>query len=216
MQSITQIIVYVLSSNIPLVDLFFLNLKYRLKFEQFFFLVVVLLDKFEQRDEFDSENKLKREPKGSLLSVCILINIFVISLVYSSLSCSSSFDIKQTKLYLLVIFNDLYNLFRVHPLLFFSWFLLRSKIVFLILMSSHQKGLVLRVNTTLFVSGLCFYNLIAFCFVLFTKFFYFYVRQNPDTESQLQGLFNSNTKVKQFLLQMHLFFPHFFTPKGGT
>lgn len=83
-------------------DLFFLNLKYRLKFEQFFFLVVVLLDEFEQIDEFDSENKLKREPKGSLLSVCILINIFVISLVYTSLSCSSSFDIKQTKLYLLV------------------------------------------------------------------------------------------------------------------
>lgn len=67
-----------------------------------FFLVVVLLDEFEQIDEFDSENKLKREPKGSLLSVRILIDIFVISLVYTSLSWSSSFDIKQTRFYLLV------------------------------------------------------------------------------------------------------------------
>lgn len=83
-------------------DLFFLNLKYKLKFEQCFFLVVVLLDEFEQIDEFDSENKLKREPKGSLLSVRILIDIFVISLVYTSLSWSSSFDIKQTRFYLLV------------------------------------------------------------------------------------------------------------------
>lgn len=83
-------------------DLFFLNLKYKLKFEQCFFLVVVLLDEFEQIDEFDSENKLKREPKGSLLSVRILIDIFVISLVCTSLSWSSSFDIKQTRFYLLV------------------------------------------------------------------------------------------------------------------
>lgn len=56
MWSITQIIVYVLPSKVPPMDLFFLNLKYKLKFEQCFFLVVVLLDEFEQIDEFDSEN----------------------------------------------------------------------------------------------------------------------------------------------------------------
>lgn len=109
-----------LSSKVPPINLFFLNLQYRLKFEQFFFVVVVLLNEFEQIDEFDSENKLKREPKGSLLSVCILIIIFVISLVYISLSCSSSFDINSQNFIFWSLFNDLYNLFRVHPLLLFS------------------------------------------------------------------------------------------------